>query len=221
MSAFDQKVHSNRPFLNLPYWPGVDGTLQPQTPKKCLFLDANSCQITVKSRRLRKCGPNFPLVVFSCSFHKICFTVYPPGWVPFGRKPWESINEDGSSSENESDTYFSAIFDMSDAQRWPEEACENSSTRRTQERQILSICRLFSLGIETEKSRYETAELLAVDHIFLADVANGIREGPSMMSKSKGVRTILEILIQEKKNIFEKILLLGHKLRFWGQPLTI
>ncbi len=221
MSAFNQKVHSNRAVLNLPYWPEADGILRPKAPGKCIFSDGSPCQISVKARRFRKCGPDFPLVVFACSSHKVCFTAYPPGWAPFGRKPWEAINEDGTEREIKVDTYFSAVLDMSDAKRWPEEGCKNYSTRRSQERHILSICGLFSLGLETEETRYETAEILNVDHVFLADLANGIREGPSMVAKSKGVRTILEILIQEKKNTFEKILLLGHKLRFWGQPLTI
>jgi len=221
MSAFDQKIHSNRPFLNLPYWPNSDGILRPITPRQCIFPDENLCKISAKDRRIRECGPDFPLIIFACPTHKNCFTVYPLGWAPFGRKSWGDLNEDGSQTEIDPDTYLAAISDMSEDKRWPEEAADNSPTRRTQERHILSICRIFYLVGEDEKDRYETAELLGVDHIFLTDLANGIREGPSMIAKSKGVRAILKILIQKKKKIDEKILLLGHKLRFWGQPLTI
>lgn len=37
--------------------------------------------------RERTCGPGYPLMVVECKTHGMHYTVYPPGWVPYGREP--------------------------------------------------------------------------------------------------------------------------------------
>ena len=37
--------------------------------------------------RARQSGPEFPLMVVYCKTHDVYYTVYPPGYVPYGRAP--------------------------------------------------------------------------------------------------------------------------------------
>lgn len=74
---------SLRPFVVADY---ADGHLQ------CRILDCpwagrdEACAVVQHDRRVRKTGPTHPLVVLRCLVHACSFTVYPPGFVPYGRR---------------------------------------------------------------------------------------------------------------------------------------
>lgn len=220
MGTFGQSVFSRISFVIGAYWPTKDNILCPEKPGRCPRGTSGSCRTTIKSRRLRKCGPPFPLFQFFCQIHKVSFTVYPPGWVPFGRSPWLPLTEDGRSNDEWDKTYFAGILDMSDGQRWAEECSRNHGTRRTQGRHINAICRLFSLETDDQEVQHKTAEDLGVEVLRIQDLANGIREGPSLRKKAMGVRAILDSIKTRVKTATNPILHLGHKRCFWGPPLT-
>jgi len=45
-----------------------------------------SCEIKRNGFRSRKTGPGYPLQIMKCKSHGSFFTVYPPGFVPYGRQ---------------------------------------------------------------------------------------------------------------------------------------
>lgn len=49
----------------------------------------------IKDRRVRKCGPEYPVVVAQCTEHGCCFTLYPLGWAPYGRDPVVDVEHQG------------------------------------------------------------------------------------------------------------------------------
>jgi hypothetical protein len=88
---------------------------------------AGVCTINIHSYRDRKCGPGFKLAVFQCKSHVLTFTVYPPGWLPYGRRPL--VGDDST---------FQAVDDLSRGVRWPEVSGRLGFTRKTQDRWISS-----------------------------------------------------------------------------------
>lgn len=220
MAAFYQAIFGKIPFLVARYWPSSDGTLTPDRPGHCPFGLLEACRIKIKNRRSRKCGPPFPLVQFFCKFHSVSFTVYPPGWVPFGRRPWLALAEDGTETCYWEKTYFIGILHMCGGDRWPEESSTSPGVRRTQGRHINALSELFSLHAADQEIQHQTAECLGVEVMKIQDFAHRIREGPSLTLKAMGVRAILECFKPRLKATINSILQLGHKRSFWGPPLT-
>ena len=59
-----------------------------RVPLECLYADDDvACLVVEHHRRRRKTGPLHPLVVCRCEVHDVGFTVYPPGFVPYARRP--------------------------------------------------------------------------------------------------------------------------------------
>ena len=86
------------------YRAGDHGYLRPDTPEKCPLSKehAGPCQIHVERWRQRKHGPGYYLLTFVCLNGKGSFTVYPPGWLPYGRKPIYSLDHLGQFVVKES-----------------------------------------------------------------------------------------------------------------------
>ncbi len=220
MVAFLKQTSPQRPLTQLPYWPRKDGRLEPDPPPHCPEGGNNPCDIRIKERRDRKCGPGYRLIQFECRAHSCCFTVYPPGWGPFGRRRWASVREDGSVDQgNPKESYFSSVLDMCKGRRWSEESGSDPGTRRTQGRHINALSHLFALTSTSTAEHHLTAEILNMDTVRLRDIANGIREGPSLLVKAKGERAVLNHLTKMKDTL-KPILQLGHHFGFWGPPLT-
>jgi len=59
-------------------------------PSSCPWHDdGEACDVRRHSARVRKCGPEYALTVSRCWTHGRFFTLYPPGWTPYGREPVE------------------------------------------------------------------------------------------------------------------------------------
>ena len=70
--------------------------MSPDIPDHCpLGADGSSCQVQKHSKRHRKAGPGFPLVVVCCLLHCRYFTLYPLGFVPYRRTLIAPVGEDG------------------------------------------------------------------------------------------------------------------------------
>ena len=64
----------------------VGDRLLPEMPSCCLAGEASKrCWLRIDRKRVRKTGPKFALCVVECKTHGHCFTLYPPGYVPYGR----------------------------------------------------------------------------------------------------------------------------------------
>lgn len=57
-------------------------------PDRCACgEDGHTCRIQRHELRERKEGPDHRLLVIRCVTHERYFTLYPPGWTPFSRRP--------------------------------------------------------------------------------------------------------------------------------------
>lgn len=65
----------------------VDGSLV-EVPFECpLRSDEAPCDVVQHGLRPRKTGPTHAIVVCHCHAHDLYFSVYPPGFVPYARRP--------------------------------------------------------------------------------------------------------------------------------------
>ncbi len=89
--ASRKSQHENgaqRPFLSAPY---VADETNRMSPSECIdqcpwASEDESCKIRKHDWRRRKSGPSIGLRVLRCLTHGHDFTVYPPGYVPYGRQ---------------------------------------------------------------------------------------------------------------------------------------
>lgn len=99
--------------------------------------NGQSCQIRRHEKRERVFGPGYPLQVVVCVTHEVCFTLYPYGWTPWGRRPVFAM--EGASAAWHKTIFLAAVV-AAKGQLWPEEPDgEDGSWKRasTQRRQIL------------------------------------------------------------------------------------
>jgi hypothetical protein len=84
-------------FIVTPYF-NVQGRFDAALPAHCPSHvdDGTVCTIRAHSWRLRKTGPMFALRVAKCKTHGKCFTLYPPGFSPYARKPVIRCAPDGT-----------------------------------------------------------------------------------------------------------------------------
>jgi len=93
-----------RPFVSCPYVKR-EGRWEPVLQPVCRMLDCpegEGCQVKVDHWRKRRTGPGFALLVLECRTHGGYFTVYPPGYEPYGRKEVAPVTPSGSAIEGES-----------------------------------------------------------------------------------------------------------------------
>lgn len=76
-----------RPFVCTPYAADDSGCLRPVgRVEQCPLATADEeCAAILNGFRERKTGPHFPIQVMLCQVHGRSFTVYPMGFVPYGR----------------------------------------------------------------------------------------------------------------------------------------
>lgn len=114
-------------------------------PRLCPFGgDRQPCRVGVHGRRERQHGPGFPLVVAVCHAHGRCFTLYPPGWTPWGRVAVHAVAEDGAAAWDS--TLFAAALDAAAGRLWPEESLGAIGCGKTQARWVARCGGWLGLG---------------------------------------------------------------------------
>lgn len=75
------------------------------------------CEVVLHCYRERKTGPEHPLAVIRCLIHDLAFTIYSPGFVPYGRQRLPTCAE-----EIEAAPALLAVDDRADPEvpRWPD-----------------------------------------------------------------------------------------------------
>ena len=108
------RVIENRPFLCAPYVTGQEGRPRPvEGIDRCpLAPVGETCRLRKHDFRDRKTGPRFALRILYCSTHKVYFTVYPPGHVPYGRQAVAPVDERGrvAAPEQEAAPWRATLF---------------------------------------------------------------------------------------------------------------
>ncbi len=137
---------SERLYVIAPYRPGPNGDFIPDFPSygPCNDRDEHECDLDIDHYRHRKQGPGPSLCVMRCSTHEKGFTIYPPGWFPYGRKALAPVALDGSRISSEdgargfAGTYFDAALDAVNKSAWPRQSDTGSIEPRfaTQSRHL-------------------------------------------------------------------------------------
>jgi hypothetical protein len=210
------------------YRPDPDGNLVPDFPScgPCNEFDNHECALGIDHYRIRKQGPGPSLCVMRCSTHNKGFTIYPPGWVPYGRKALAPVALDGdriSSSEGANrfeETYFEAALDAVNQCAWPHQSSAGSLEPRftTQTRHLQRSSLL--LGIYPsfhQRLREETAQILDVPGQLLHDGAALIKKQTGYHGLGKACCHILES-IPASNWLFESLAEAGANVCLWPSP---
>jgi len=144
-------------------------------PKGCLYgSDGRTCSLQIRHYRRRKTGPAVRLAVVRCSVHPTAsFTLYPPGFTPYGRTlvaPVALSGEvlrDGDSGEVAwHQTIFIAALTAASSRRWPSVGAP-SYCRRTQGRWLVVALHLLGLVLTADAAVY--ASMLGIPTMRLID----------------------------------------------------
>lgn len=199
-------------------------------PQACPLRSARepSCDVRRHCLRVRKTGPGFPLTVVRCHKHKRDFTLYPPGFAPYQRKPLLDLAPDGTAPLPESrpgsgleafeGTLFDAAIDGERQVAWPRNSDRGVPEEwwSTQGRHIRLASRLLGILAETSsRLREQIAAVLSVDHLFLLEKARA--EAHGYQGRSKAVCSVLRRLRSGAAGAL-RLLLCGHLIDRWGVP---
>jgi hypothetical protein len=227
----DPQTVARRHFVVTPYEPDGD-QLRPQLPDTCPVeaQDGQSCRLFQDHFRARKTGPAFALCVMRCRTHAIGFTLYPPGYTPWGRKPWvcEGVVAKGEDEVEDNaewfrNTYFEAALDAAQGVFWPREKTSDSDfaipSDLTQECHLSRAIRL--LGINQEPSLREIfAQLFYIPGQILHDAAGIIEQAPNRADLGRAVCTVLEAIPSTLTRVFESLAICGAAVGLWP-PLHV
>ncbi len=111
-----------------------------QMPDRCLLNgegNAEDCRIGGGFWRARSTGPRHPLRVVRCRTHNVAFTLYPEGYLPYGRMPVLSEPDEAGEIDTKASLVGAAIA-ADKGQHWPEELIddEQGPVGRIQRRRI-------------------------------------------------------------------------------------
>ncbi|MFC1854013.1 hypothetical protein ACFL27_27830 [candidate division CSSED10-310 bacterium] len=181
--------------------------------------------------RHRKTGPTHPLLVVRCQTHTCGFTLYPPGYTPYGREAVVTCDLSGhfplSAPDETSETwshvfkgtYFEAGLDAAIGKSWHRE-CPDGTDRwwPTQIRRLGVMIRW--LGVDPvldEEQREEISVALEVGQLLLNECCQMIMTQPGYRSRGQAVQRILSSLAH-RPCLIDRLLLSGHLTGLWGVP---
>jgi hypothetical protein len=135
----------------------------------------------MRGHRERTWGPGFRLAVARCSVHAVAFTVYPPGWVPYGRtrisaRTPENFSVQGCGTKG---TFFKAAADAGADVHWVRSgAGPEQHVQRTQGRWVERMAQLLGVsGSLMEQTRERLAAILAVPLLVLREATRAYAQG--------------------------------------------
>lgn len=196
--------------------------------------------------RERKTGPGFPLVVARCKTHGLSFTLYPPGYWPYGRARLAPVAPDGIGLRTEpqeearddeavvtaalardfGETVFGAALDAARGERWPrswEQPPAGSGTEpqrwySTQVRRTHAVSRLLGLGAAVDSDRRaELAELLATEGLVLHEQSVVLARDSSLRATGRAVAAVLAAL-PATGCLVDRLAEAGHLAGLWPEP---
>lgn len=139
-----------------------------QMPDRCLLNgegNAEDCRIGGGFWRERSTGPSHPLRVVRCRTHNVAFTLYPEGYLPYGRMPVLSEPDEEGEFDTKASLVGAAIA-ATGGQHWPEELIEDEQgpVGRIQRRRIKRLGMLVGFDrIQVESAVLGELGLNAVD----------------------------------------------------------
>ena len=198
-----------RDFVVSEYLEDEAGGRRPRLPSMCPFGGVGRCRVKPHGWRARSCGPGFQLLVVACREHGRCFTVYPPGWVPYGRVPVVHADAGcpGSRSQG-TGTLFEAACAASGSVLWPEESLAAPGCGKTQYRRI-ALCGRW-LGLDGTRA---TAELASAELGVGLSLLTSTRQQwqASLRRRERGplVVQVFEVACEQQSNLLFRLLRAG------------
>jgi hypothetical protein len=231
-----RRIFGHRPFVSAPYFV-FNEKYSPENIDRCpLFVSFIDCEIRDRGWRERKKGPEYPLKICKCLIHICCFTVYPPGYGPYERRPLALLSHDGQalsvpeslSGEADRLTSFVALVDFNNGKWWPPDL-ETAwalgwegiapGVYRTQIRHIARLADFFGINPDRDDDfRLETYRTIAIPTQELIDSAARIRDGPSLRQLAREEGMCLQKILplhQFTKELIKQ----GKNIGLWGTPL--
>lgn len=214
-----------------PYIFDANGFPHAAIPDSCPLRGAGSppCDVRGRYLRPRKTGPRHPLQVVRCYTHHLAFTLYPPGFGPYQRKPVLQLAPEGRAILHEKTeeslpdfhgTLFQAARDGATRTAW----ARNSDGEipdtwwSTQGRHIHVALRLLGLlPTTTDRVRETIAAVLSVACLVLRDESCPADAG--YQRKGRAVCTVLEALTGGETRAM-RLLFCGYVTGMWGRPWT-
>lgn len=186
--------------------------------------------MVVNHHRHRKTGPRHPVLVAECRPHGIAFSVYPPGHVPYGRKPLVRLAPDGnevqrdpvdaSAAESLEGTLFEAAADAAGGRAWAraEQLPETGPWWNTQRRHLDVAEQLLGLSSHfDERQRLQIATALQVSLLDLTAAAASLRDSSGYRSHGAATLSVLE-LMKVRPCLLQRLMRAGQMAGRWGVP---
>jgi hypothetical protein len=237
MSLATKSTYVFRRIVVAPYFLGADGLWRPERPTVCsCLLGHGPCQISFHRWRKRKCGPQHAVACFRCIEHGCWFTVYPPGWLPFGRRRMVHVSPDGFDVEDHApgveswgETAFGAAIDANASRLWPLSAGDFVAwedrfghapygVRRTQSRHVDGVLGLFAVHAELSAERARVAALLDLDLSAIVMAAKRSRDGPPLVASGAKGAELLSAAGRPSRRLLPGLIRLGADRQYWGPP---
>ena len=184
------------------------------------WRDNAPCAIGLDHERRRKTGPPFGWVaVMRCSKHRLAFTVYPAGHVPYGRVPLVALAPDGSELADGGSSVLQAASDARAERRWPRDgAPEDLAVATTQRRRVDEAATLLGLGVGAATPTVAAAALQVAEGR-LVETARRLSESRRLVTLASEVMTLVETLARRGGRwLMDRFALLGHLAGWWGRP---
>lgn len=226
----DRPAKDQRPFVVTRYRPDSDGRLMPELPEWCVKGKRGACRLRIDHFRERKTGPCFALAVLVCAVHRLGFTLYPPGHVPYGRLAVAPLGVDGQVVLEPQEagrparaawglTLFGAALDAAGGVAWPRINVPADPRRwwRTQGRYLELGARLVAVAEDVQRRKREQVALaLGIALLVLLDAACGYAAGGY---RGRG-QAIVEVLheIEISAGLGDRLLASGAAMELWGAP---
>lgn len=230
MSYAVERPSASRPVVVGTYHATEDGKLRAGIPMACPHhgVDDQVCRVVVNHYRQRKTGPRYPLVVAECRTHRMAFTIYPPGHVPYGRVPISRLSPDGQVIQREHDeparaalsgTLFEAAQAAAAGKQWARaEFADSGPWWNTQVRHLAMAERL--LGLSPEQSDAERERIASALEIALLDLrcaSKSIADVPGYRSRGREVLKVLEVM-SRGACVLDRLMASGYRAGLWGVP---
>lgn len=164
-------------------------------------------------RRLRKTGPCHALTVATCREHWTFFTLYPPGFVPYGRQ--QLAPADGADDEA---SVVGAAASAASGELWSRGPCSpDGRWRSTQRARVERVSELLGIGEQQDHRKLPPlARVLDVDVQELRAAARDVAGEPLLMRRASGVMRVLGAMRQVGTAVFDRLLSAGHLVGLWG-----
>lgn len=223
------RPRARRSFIITPYRGSEGGKLQPSMPERCIEGDNDGagCKLRVQHWRQRKTGPQFDLLVVKCETHGVAFTLYPPGYVPYGRVAVAAVDSEGQPLRQADEsvlipefaweqTLFCAAVDGAKRIAWPRSGANSSlGTWRSQGRYIAQTAELLGL---TQTHEARLVGPLGVSEFGQRQAVAAYGRASGYETRSLAICTLVDELQLVQCDVLDMILSAGFAAGRWGRP---